>query len=934
MGYSPRAALVIALYLLLFSTLDYGSSLMQDASEAAAWRFAAGMSLGLLLAFGVQYVPVVLAANLISGLWIRPGLSFPHLVLQAVVGAAVCGLVATFFSSRVSSPGFRLEKRQDAIRFIGATAAAAVVFSVSAVARQIISGLLHWQDAAAPLDRLAVEHAVGILAVAPMVIVHGPKIIDLIMRRSSRRSPTGQAATAGQSGRYPIFPLSLFLPILAGGVLWLTFEWGIYDDRFIFALLALPLVAIGLARGFLGGSISLLVLAAVAQMTLAHFQAGPEVLSNFEIQLLAAMLIGLLAAAGVGELESIQDTTARSSSILAAVSAADEQFLGKDGWEKGVLAVLKRLGEATDSNRVYILDRMFSGGGSADALTQEWCAGPTGTHSNDQQVLKLLRAQLIEQYATQLSKGESVHCRTGQLPQKQKEILEALGIRSIAIVPMFAEQQWWGCLGLERSLTGTDWPPSDLEALKRAARVFGTLLAGMRVEQQFRQLTGNIQAVFWISSPDGERRVYASPGYAEIWGRSCASLYEHPGSWLEGIYYEDTAGVRSALVKQVWGEYDEEYRVMRPDRSLRWIRDRAYPVRDQSGQVFRIVGIAEDVTKQKEVEEKLRATTLLLSGLIDGLQSGILVEDEDRNVIHVNQAFSSMFGLRVPMESLLGIDSRLLFVKPASLAERIETIIREGRPVAGEQVILEDRIFTRDYLPLCIGEKYRYHLWQYQDITESKRAEEQIKSSLKEKEVLLKEIHHRVKNNLQIVSSLLSLQAGQIEDPAALQTFKESQDRVKAMALIHERLYQSRDFARIDFAGYVRNLTGHLVRSYKINTNTLRLNLEVEAVPINFDVAIPCGLIIHELVSNSLKYAFPDNRGGDIWIRFVGESSRRLRLIVKDNGVGFAHDVDCEEGSSLGLKLVRSLVEQLDGRIAYRHEGGFECDMSFPRTRS
>jgi len=273
-----------------------------------------------------------------------------------------------------------------------------------------------------------------------------------------------------------------------------------------------------------------------------------------------------------------------------------------------------------------------------------------------------------------------------------------------------------------------------------------------------------------------------------------------------------------------------------------------------------------------------------------------------------------------------------LFIQTAQFAERIEQIIEKRTPVLGEELEWQGRVFLRNYVPLSINENSNYHLWQYQDITDSRQAEVQIKSSLKEKEVLLKEIHHRVKNNLQIISSLLNLQSAEIEDPKASQKFRESQDRVKAMALIHERLYQSSDLAKIDFAGYVRSLTGHLVRSYK--AGAIRLNVEVESVPMNLDVAIPCGLMINELVSNAFKYAFPDRRDGEIRVVFSEDRDRMLRLAVSDNGIGFPEDRNPEESDSLGLKLVRTLTEQLGGTVRYRSQGGFLCDISIPQAKT
>ncbi|MEK7728690.1 MAG: histidine kinase dimerization/phosphoacceptor domain -containing protein [candidate division KSB1 bacterium] len=204
-----------------------------------------------------------------------------------------------------------------------------------------------------------------------------------------------------------------------------------------------------------------------------------------------------------------------------------------------------------------------------------------------------------------------------------------------------------------------------------------------------------------------------------------------------------------------------------------------------------------------------------------------------------------------------------------------------------------------------------------------------LNTALREKEVLLKEVHHRVKNNLQVISSLLNLQSGFIKEPEVLVMFTESMNRIKSMALIHEKLYQSKDFAKIDFAEYVRNLTNHLYRSYVINSNLIKFEIHVEDVSLNVDTAIPCGLMLNELVSNSLKYAFPNGRTGEISIRLFRQEGNQLILLVKDNGVGLPKDIDFKSSKSLGLKLVNILTQQLRGDLNYHSENGTEFRLAF-----
>lgn len=216
------------------------------------------------------------------------------------------------------------------------------------------------------------------------------------------------------------------------------------------------------------------------------------------------------------------------------------------------------------------------------------------------------------------------------------------------------------------------------------------------------------------------------------------------------------------------------------------------------------------------------------------------------------------------------------------------------------------------------------------EVVERQRAEEEIKLSLKEKEVLLKEIHHRVKNNLQIITSLLNLQSAQIKDPATLTMFRESQARVRSMALIHEKLYQSKDLARIDFDGYVRDLMVYLFRSYAANPDQIRTEIDTSNLLLGIDTAIPCGLIISELVTNSMKYAFPDGRRGHIYIGLHPHQDGNMTLRVADDGIGLEEGFDWRESDSLGLQLVSTLTSQLHGTMQVGGKGGASFVLTFP----
>ncbi len=219
------------------------------------------------------------------------------------------------------------------------------------------------------------------------------------------------------------------------------------------------------------------------------------------------------------------------------------------------------------------------------------------------------------------------------------------------------------------------------------------------------------------------------------------------------------------------------------------------------------------------------------------------------------------------------------------------------------------------------------------DITERKKAEDRIKASLEEKEVLLREIHHRVKNNIQIISSLLRLQSQYIKDKKYKEMLKESQNRIKSMALIHEKLYQSESLASINFKDYIETLVHTLFRAYRTSTDRIDLNLEVEDVSLDVDTAIPCGLIINELVSNALEHAFPGGREGEITIA-LHPVNGVIELVVSDNGVGLPEDFDFQTTETLGLHLVRLLAEnQLEGEINVDQGRGISFRIRFKKVK-
>jgi two-component sensor histidine kinase len=221
---------------------------------------------------------------------------------------------------------------------------------------------------------------------------------------------------------------------------------------------------------------------------------------------------------------------------------------------------------------------------------------------------------------------------------------------------------------------------------------------------------------------------------------------------------------------------------------------------------------------------------------------------------------------------------------------------------------------------------------QGQDITERKQAEAQVQASLNEKELLLSEVHHRVKNNLQIISSLLNLRFRKVKDAETRAAFEDSQARIRSIALIHERLYRSQDFARVDFAAYVSDLTRSLFRSLSVDPNQVRLRMEIASLALPLDTATPLGLMVNELITNSLKHAFPNGRPGEIVISLQADEARNLVLTYGDDGVGLPSDFALEKSPGLGMQLISLLAGQVNGKVEVSRVTGAEFKITIPAS--
>jgi len=262
-----------------------------------------------------------------------------------------------------------------------------------------------------------------------------------------------------------------------------------------------------------------------------------------------------------------------------------------------------------------------------------------------------------------------------------------------------------------------------------------------------------------------------------------------------------------------------------------------------------------------------------------------------------------------------GAQDYLLKHDLARLVPAVEREIREAR-TRREREEVEQALHERE-----------------QQLTDQGAAFERQTALLHHRETMLREIHHRVKNNMQVMSSLLSLQSRAASNPEISRILEEDQNRIQSMALLHEILYQSEDLATVDFAKYVRRMVDHLFRSYGVDQRRIRLRTELDSVGLELDDALPCALLISEVISNSLKHAFPDGRDGEVAILWQRHQASTVSLLLSDNGVGFPSSVDWTTSRSLGLRLVRALAEQLRATLEIRSDTGTEVRLMFQTRR-
>jgi len=395
-------------------------------------------------------------------------------------------------------------------------------------------------------------------------------------------------------------------------------------------------------------------------------------------------------------------------------------------------------------------------------------------------------------------------------------------------------------------------------------------------------------------------------------------------------YHKFWDGKYEEVFKSKSVEFDTERTTVDGKKIFRHIF--LHPIYDGKNEIVEVSGVGYDISEQKKVEEEILNKQSQLSAIINNTDDIILSIDKNRNIVEFNNELARMFKIAYKKELKAGM-SVFDTLQPKHHAD-IKNIYK--RVFKGESVNAvelfgsgENKIYYETHYNPIITEGAITGIAIFtRNITHQKQFEEETLKTLKEKDVLLKEIHHRVKNNLQVISSILNLQTAYLKDRATINILKECQNRIKTMAFIHESLYQNKDFSQINFSEYIVTLVKNLFYSFEADQQKIRPNFDVEPILLSLDTSIPCGLIVNELVSNALKYAFNEGGEGAVFVE-LKRMNNKIKMVISDNGKGMPESINYKNTETLGLQLVNTLTEQINGTISMNRNKGTIFEIIF-----
>lgn len=501
------------------------------------------------------------------------------------------------------------------------------------------------------------------------------------------------------------------------------------------------------------------------------------------------------------------------------------------------------------------------------------------------------------------------------------------------VVPVMRDEKIVSILGVGNK--PCDYTQEDVDLVSTLADVTWEIVSKMQAEDalrksesQYRRLVENMYDLIYRYEFKPEKGfTYVSPSATRITGYSPEDHYNDPDLGFKLVHPEDRNILQNLSSGDLEAQKPVVLRWRRKDGRIIWTEQRNVPVYDDGGNLIGLEGIARDISDRIEAEKALKESERQKDLILNSANEMVAYYDRDLRILWANKASGESVGKKP--EDMVGMYCYEVWHQRSAPCVECPVIqAREEKvPKEAEQKTPDGRYwYLRGYPVLDDSGEVTALIEFGQDITDRKRAEELIKKELNEKGVLLRELYHRTKNNIQVISSMVRLRSRQVENTVVKDILREIDNKIQSMALVHKKLYDSQELSRLNLNTYFQDLIELIRHSYSLSADRIKLTYKGVDIPVLIDTAIPLGLVLNELLSNAYKHAFPGGRKGKIQVELSKGTNQEIILVVSDNGMGVPQDFDVEKDSKLGLGTVMALGRlQLDGEMKFESKKGFKC---------
>ena len=651
----------------------------------------------------------------------------------------------------------------------------------------------------------------------------------------------------------------------------------------------------------------------------------------------------------ITERKSAEIEIGRYSELLDMIAVTSVRLDSESDQDAVVVNLLEQIGKAVDVNRVYVFRSHKNEGAEGIFMSQrfEWTDGTVTAEIDNPQMQNMSYSdEAVKDCFESLANGEVVMGNIEDFPVATQRILDGQDIKSLLIVPVKIDNDLWGYFGFDECRYPRQWKKAEVSFLKSAAAIIANAIKRDAIqyaltlsELTYSSVINAMSEGVVIHDING-KIIACNKSAEEILGISSSTIvgFDHDAEPWEIIDQNgDVVPLEnqpaSIALKSGSPVRNIILGVRKSQQILCWISVNAEPI--HTAESDRISGVAvtfANVTEQFYFAKELNK----LSAVARTTSNAVIITDADFNIEWVNDGFEKISGyslsdvqLKNPFEILKSQNT------DRDTMQFVESCVAGQREFSTEMMFASKSgvdFFLHVEAQPMFNEKgdFSNYIIVGADLTENKKNELLISRSLKEKEILLAEIHHRVKNNLAIVSSLLQLQMLYSDDERIRSLMKESQSRLKSMALVHEKLYEGGDLTLVNFGQYISEITDHIRNAYPNNGVDIDVQLNVNDVRLNIAQAVPCGLIMNEVLTNCFKYAFVGRLTGSVLINFE-EKGDYFVLEIIDNGIGLPSDYNIAKVKSLGITLIRTLTSQIKGTFDISSKNGTRVVITFPK---